>query len=70
MIEIPEGLFNGNSVIIRILDPSGKHILINKKYDLSGNPLTLDIDFLKDGVYWMEVSDNEKRYNLKIVKVK
>jgi hypothetical protein len=70
IVEIPEGLFNGNSVIIRILDPSGKHILINKKYNLSGNPLTLDIDFLKDGVYWMEVSDNEKRYNLKIVKVK
>ena len=70
MVEIPEGLFNSNSVIIRILDPSGKHILINKKYDLSGNPITLDIDFLKDGIYWMEVSDNEKSYNLKIVKVR
>ena len=70
MVEIPEGLFNGNSVIIRILDISGKHILINNKYDLSGNPLSLDLDFLKDGMYWMEVSDNEKSYNLKIVKVK
>lgn len=69
MVEIPEVLFKGNSVRMRILDLSGKYIFINKKYDLSGNPVTLDIDLLKDGMYLLEVSDNEKSYKLKIIKM-
>jgi len=68
-ILIPEGLFRGNSVRMKILDLSGKYVYINNNYDLSGNPVTLNIDFLSDGIYLLELADNERCYRLKIVKM-
>jgi len=54
---------------MKILDLSGKYVYINNNYDLSGNPVTLNIDFLSDGIYLLELADNERCYRLKIVKM-
>jgi PKD repeat protein len=70
MVEIPKEFFNSNSVRMRILDLSGKHVYTSEKYDLSGNPITITIDFLRDGMYLLEVADNEKSYKVKIVKMR
>jgi len=64
---IPQGLFRGKSVQIRILDMSGKQINIDNKYDLSGNPITLDINSLSDGIYLLEVNDKETCQRIKIL---
>jgi PKD repeat protein len=68
MIEIPEGLYSGNSFIIRILDLAGKNVYSSKKYDLSGNRLTLNINSLREGVYILEISDRKTSQRVKIVK--
>jgi PKD repeat protein len=68
-ILMPEGLFDGNSVRIRLLDLYGKNVYINDKYDLSENPLTLDISSLSYGIYLLEISDQENCQRVKIVKM-
>jgi len=70
VVEIPEKLFIGSSVRMKILDLSGKNLFINKNYNLSGSPVTINIDFLNDGIYLLEVSDNYKSHWVKIVKIR
>ncbi|MBG0859557.1 MAG: T9SS type A sorting domain-containing protein, partial [Bacteroidales bacterium] len=67
---IPQGMFSGKSVRIRILDFSGKYSYIDNDYDLSGNPVTFDINSLSDGIYLLEVSDKATYQRIKIIKMK
>ena len=70
IVLIPAGLFPGNSVRVRLLDLSGKNVYITENHDLSGNPLTLDISYLDEGFYLLELADDKIRYNVKILKIK
>ncbi|MCJ7449879.1 MAG: choice-of-anchor D domain-containing protein [Bacteroidales bacterium] len=67
---IPQGMFSGKSVRLRILDFSGKHIYIDNNYEMSGNPVTLDINFLSDGIYLLEITDKQTCQRVKILKMK
>ena len=67
---IPQGIFSSKSVRMRILDFSGKHIYIDNNYDISGNPIMLDLNALRDGIYLLEASDKEICQRVKIVKMR
>jgi PKD repeat protein len=70
VVEIPENLFMGTSVNIRVLDLSGKYVLSDKPYELSGNPVTLNIADIPDGIYIMQITDHKIIYSLKIIKMR
>jgi len=69
-LEVSRGIFKGSSVRISILDLSGKYVLNEKVSDLSGNPVTLNIAGLPEGVYVLRLTDNKISYNLRIIKVR
>ena len=58
-IQIPEGIFSGNSIRLRIADPSGRHLYINEFSDFHGNNLTIDISGMKEGLYIIELGAGE-----------
>ena len=70
IIEIPENLYAGKMVRLRILDMSGRDAFIDKNYDITGNPVTLDISHLAGGIYLLEITDNKIRMGLKFVKMR
>jgi beta propeller repeat protein len=70
VVEIPENLFMGTSVNIRVLDLSGKYVLSDKPYELSGNPVTLNIADIPDGIYIMQITDHKIIYSLNIIKMR
>jgi hypothetical protein len=70
MILIPEGLLKGNSVRIMILGLSGKYVFLDKTYELSGNPITVNIEHIPDGIYVLQLTDNKSTYNLKVIKMR
>jgi hypothetical protein len=67
---IPEGMFSDRSVRIKIMDFSGRYVYINNEYDLSGNPVTIDISTLSEGMYLLEVTDKTLNRRVKIVKMR
>ena len=69
-ILIPEELFSGKSVRISLHDLYSRNVYINDKYYLSENPLTLDISFLSNGIYLLEISDQENCQRVKIIKMR
>lgn len=69
-LEVHEGTFTGKIISIKLYDLSGKCIFINKKAELSGYPINLDISSLKGGVYMLEVSDSKISRMVKIVKMR
>jgi beta propeller repeat protein len=66
---IPEGLFQGNSVRIRILDISGRFCYVDRNYDITGGLLPIELDFPGQGIFIVELSDIKKNIKLKIVKL-
>lgn len=58
-IQIPEGIFSGNSIRLRIADPSGRHLYINEFSDFHGNSLTIGISGMKEGLYIIELGAGE-----------
>jgi len=62
-------MFQDKFVRIRILDFSGKSMHIDNEYDLSGGPITLDINTLTEGMYLLEISDKITSQRVKIVKM-
>ena len=69
-IIIPQALFRGRYVRIRMLDLSGKNMHIDNEFDLSGGPITLYINTLSDGMYLLEVTDKITTQRVKIVKMR
>jgi hypothetical protein len=70
IVIIPQALFRGSYVRIRMLDFSGKDMHIDNEYDLSGGPITLDINTLSEGMYLLEVTDKTTSQHVKIVKMR
>jgi len=70
MVEIPEGLFMSITVRMKILDLSGKYVFIDNKYETTGNPIILNIEFLNNGMHLLEISDKTRSHRVKIVKLK
>ncbi len=68
VIELPDGLFRGNSIRLSILDISGRYLFIDNKFDLTGSPVVLDISHLKGGIYLLEATDKIISRKVKIVK--
>jgi PKD repeat protein len=69
-LEVYESIFTGKMIRLRLLDLSGRYVFIDKKAELSGYPLNLDISSLKGGVYVLEVSDSKISRMVKIVKMR
>jgi hypothetical protein len=69
-LEIPEGIFGGNSVRLSIFDLSGKCVLVNDHFDLSSSPGTIDIAGIPEGLYLMSLSDGKIVHRLKIIRMK
>ncbi|NLA50248.1 MAG: choice-of-anchor D domain-containing protein [Bacteroidales bacterium] len=70
VIEIPEGLFRGNSIRLSIFDLSGKCVLVNDHFNLSSGPVTINIAGIPEGVYLMNLSDGKIVHRLKIIRMK
>ncbi len=70
IVEIPEGLFTSITVRMKILDLSGKYVFIDNKYETTGNPIILNIEFLNNGMHLLEISDKTRSHRVKIVKLK
>ncbi|HOF20428.1 MAG TPA: choice-of-anchor D domain-containing protein [Bacteroidales bacterium] len=70
VIEIPEGLFLGNSIRLSIFDLSGKCVLVNDHFNLSSGPVTINIAGIPEGVYLMNLSDGKIVHRLKIIRMK
>jgi beta propeller repeat protein len=69
-LEIPEGLFSGTKIRLRILDLSGKYVFIDENVELKGSPVILDINLLKGGIYLLEAADKNISRKVKIVKMR
>jgi FKBP-type peptidyl-prolyl cis-trans isomerase 2 len=70
MIDIPEGMFRSKTVRIRILDFSGKYIYADENFDLAGYPVSFNLDFIDDGIYILNITDNDISHWIKILKIK
>ncbi|MBG0858667.1 MAG: T9SS type A sorting domain-containing protein [Bacteroidales bacterium] len=66
---IPEGSFSGTTVRLRILDPSGRYVYSDENVELTGSPITLNLTFLKGGIYLLEATDRKISHKVKIVKI-
>ena len=69
-VVIPEGAFQGNSMRLRMVDISGRSLIVDNHYGLPGNPVVLDISSLSDGLYHLEMTDDSQTYRVKIVKMR
>jgi len=70
LVEVPDGIFSGNALRMRILDLSGKIVYLSQKLDLSGNRVTLDINHLSNGIYFLEVTDSRTVLRKMIMKMR
>ena len=59
-IQIPDRLFSGKSIRLRIADLSGRYLYINEFHDLHDYNLTIDVSGIKDGLYIIEIGNKEK----------
>jgi hypothetical protein len=59
-VQIPEGLFSGESILLRITDLSGKYQYINELNDFHSYILTIDVSGMKDGLYIIEIGNKGK----------
>jgi hypothetical protein len=64
-----EGSFTDKKVRLRILDLSGRIVFTDESVELSGNPVTLNINHLKGGMYLIEITDNKISRRVKFVKM-
>ncbi len=69
-LEIPEGIFGGDNARLAIFDLSGKCVLVDDHFDLSANPVTIDIAGIPEGIYMITLSGNAFSYNKKFIKLK
>ena len=69
MIDIPEDMFRNKSVRIRILDFSGKYLYSDRNFEITGYPVSLNLDFLDDGIYILNITDNDISHWIKILKI-
>jgi len=69
-VVIPQGMFPGKTVRIRIMDFSGKVIYIDNEYDLSGNPAIIDVKSFREGLYLLELSGQGISQRIKLVKLR
>ena len=69
-VEIPDGLFSSSQIRMGIIDLSGRYVMIDNNFEISGNPRTIFLNSLNDGIYLLEFSDNHNIYRVKIIKMK
>ncbi|MBN1599143.1 MAG: PKD domain-containing protein [Bacteroidales bacterium] len=69
-LEIPEGIFGGNSVRLSIFDLSGRCVMVNNNLDLSSSPVTIDITAIPESVYLLDLNDGKISHKLKIIRMK
>lgn len=67
---IEVGYSSSAPVTIQITDSQGKEVLIQNESTTNGNlsKISLDLDFLKKGIYFLSISGNGKREVKKIIK--
>jgi hypothetical protein len=66
-VQIPEGLFSGESIHLRIADLSGKYLYINEYNNFHSFILTIDVSGMKDGLYLIELGNKEKSLKNKFI---
>lgn len=68
LVSISDGRMNGNAAQLKIYDLPGKEVFAKNYPEISGNEITIDLGFLKKGVYFLTVIINNEVQTVKLIR--